>query len=174
MADGLCQLLRNRRKISRIERRQPVTADRWGECGSSGGGRPPRQAPRWSAGRRRAPEAGGLRKGIVLWRAPRPKRERVVTFARVAWPPTLAPPGAPLPRVRGVRDMLMPKLGRAGVARTGLHASLRAQAKQSRAGCDDREAPLDCFVAIAPRKDGPTTPPPGGLPRSARGRGTPG
>src|ERR1700733_15386270 len=41
---------------------------------------------RWSAGRRRAPEAGGSRKRIVLWRAPRPKRERVVTFARVARP----------------------------------------------------------------------------------------
>ena len=65
------------------------------------GGRPPRQAPRWSAGRRRAPEAGGSRKRIVLWRAPRPKRERVVTFARVARPTTLAPPGAPLPLTFG-------------------------------------------------------------------------
>ncbi len=43
---------------------------------------------RWSAGRRSAPEAGGSRKGIVLWRAPRPKRERVATFARVARPTT--------------------------------------------------------------------------------------
>src|ERR1700734_4484123 len=42
--------------------------------------------PRWSAGRRSAPEAGGSRKRIVLWRAPRPKRERVATFARVARP----------------------------------------------------------------------------------------
>ena len=60
------------------------------------GGRQPEREPRWSAGRRRAPEAGGSRKRIVLWRAPRPKRERVVTFARVARPTTLAPPGAPL------------------------------------------------------------------------------
>src|ERR1700720_881304 len=50
----------------------------------------------WSAGRRSAPEAGGSPKRIVLWRAPRPKRERVVTFARVAGPTTPAPPGAPL------------------------------------------------------------------------------
>src|SRR5208282_6526162 len=61
----------------------------------SRGGRPPQREPRWSAGRRRAPEAGGSRKRIVLWRAPRPKRERVVTSVRVARPTTLAPPGAP-------------------------------------------------------------------------------
>src|ERR1700729_1142712 len=40
----------------------------------------------WSAGRRSAPEAGGSRKRIVLWRAPRPKRGRVATSVRVAWP----------------------------------------------------------------------------------------
>jgi len=28
----------------------------------------------------------GSRKRIALWRAPRPKRERVVTSVRVAWP----------------------------------------------------------------------------------------
>src|ERR1700683_3598826 len=50
----------------------------------------------WSAGRRSAPEAGGSRKRIVLWRAPRPKRGRVATSVRVAWPTTPAPPGAPL------------------------------------------------------------------------------
>src|ERR1700683_4322263 len=37
----------------------------------SRGGEPRRW---WSAGRRSAPEAGGSRKRIVLWRAPRPKR----------------------------------------------------------------------------------------------------
>src|ERR1700730_1011013 len=42
----------------------------------------------WSAGRRSAPKAGGARKGIVLWRAPRPKRGRVATSVRVAWPTT--------------------------------------------------------------------------------------
>src|SRR5208282_2822172 len=67
----------------------------------SRGGRPPQREPRWSAGRRRAPEAGGSRKRIVLWRAPRPKRERVVTSVRVARPTTLAPPGAPLPSRSG-------------------------------------------------------------------------
>src|SRR5579862_1676505 len=71
-------------------------ASRRSESGLRRGGRPPREQSRWSAGRRSAPEAGGLRKRIVLWRAPRPKRERVVTFARVARPTTLAPPGAPL------------------------------------------------------------------------------
>src|SRR5580692_10256546 len=50
----------------------------------------------WSAGRRSAPEAGVPRKRIVLWRAPRPKRGRVATSVRVAWPTTPAPPGAPL------------------------------------------------------------------------------
>jgi len=34
----------------------------------------------------------------LLWRAPRPKRERVATSVRVAWPTTPAPPGAPLAR----------------------------------------------------------------------------
>src|ERR1700730_214979 len=42
----------------------------------------------WSAGRRSAPEPGGSRKRIVLWRAPRPKRGRVATSVRVAWPTT--------------------------------------------------------------------------------------
>ena len=32
----------------------------------------------------------------LLWRAPRPKRGRVATSVRVAWPTTPAPPGAPL------------------------------------------------------------------------------
>ena len=69
------------------------------------GGRQPEREPRWSAGRRRAPEAGGSRKRIVLWRAPRPKRERVVTSVRVARPTTLAPPGAPfLPFGEAFRD----------------------------------------------------------------------
>ena len=57
----------------------------------------------WSAGRRSAPEAGGSRKRIDLWRAPRPKRERVVTLVRVARPTTLAPPGAPF--LRAWRDV---------------------------------------------------------------------
>jgi hypothetical protein len=61
----------------------------------------PCEGSRWSAGRRRAPEAGGSRKRIVLWRAPRPKRERVATSVRVAWPTTLAPLGAPLPFCSG-------------------------------------------------------------------------
>src|SRR6202167_1734902 len=73
----------------------------------------------WSAGRRRAPEAGGSRKRIVLWRAPRPKRERVVTFARVVWPTTLAPPGAPLPRLlRGFAGGFSQNSGAQRAART--------------------------------------------------------
>src|SRR5271156_4543605 len=78
----------------------------------SGGGRPPRRGSRWSAARRRAPEAGGSRKRIVLWRAPRPKRERVATFARVAWPTTLAPLGAPLlPILGGISESLKQSSG---------------------------------------------------------------
>src|SRR6202049_2637986 len=50
----------------------------------------------WSAGRRSAPEAGGSRKRIVLWRAPRPQRGRGATSVGVAWRTTPAPPGAPL------------------------------------------------------------------------------
>ena len=37
----------------------------------------------------------------LLWRAPRPKRGRVATSVRVAWPTTPAPPGAPLENARG-------------------------------------------------------------------------
>src|ERR1700691_2831715 len=77
------------------------------------------EEPQWSAGRRRAPEAGGSRKRIVLWRAPRPKRERVVTFARVARPTTLAPPGAPLPRLlRGFAGGFSQNSGAQRAART--------------------------------------------------------
>ncbi len=74
----------------------PAVAGDGSECGfKAEAGRPAlSEKPRWSAGRRSAPEAGGSRKRIVLWRAPRPKRERVATFARVARPTTLAPPGA--------------------------------------------------------------------------------
>src|SRR5271168_2772650 len=73
----------------------------------------------WNAGRRRAPEAGGSRKRIVLWRAPRPKRGRVATSVRVAWPRPLAPPGAPSPFFRG--DTFLKRatcLGRSRAART--------------------------------------------------------
>src|SRR5271166_2086330 len=75
-------------------------------------GRPPWRQPRWSAGRRRAPEAGGPRKRIVLWRAPRPKRERVVTSVRVARSTTLAPPGAPSLPFREAFRGACAKLGR--------------------------------------------------------------
>src|ERR1700683_3823065 len=79
----------------------------------------------WSAGRRSAPEAGGSRKRIVLWRAPRPKRGRVATSVRVAWPTPPAPPGAPLARGFSCAwlfvTLALAKLGRAGVARTRLH-----------------------------------------------------
>jgi hypothetical protein len=83
------------------------------------GGRPPWRRPWWSAGRRRAPEAGGSRKRIVLWRAPRPKRERVATSVRVAWPTTLAPLGAPSPLLGRRFLNLRPELGRRRAARCG-------------------------------------------------------
>jgi hypothetical protein len=54
----------------------------------------------WSAGRRSAPEAGGSRKRIVLWRAPRPKRGRVATSVRVAWPTTRRLPALHSDRAR--------------------------------------------------------------------------
>ncbi len=101
------------------------------------GGRQPRREPQWSAGRRRAPEAGGSRKRIVLWRAPRPERERVVTFARVAWPTTLAPPGAPFPIDIGeIREVLSQNSGAERVAGTifyfvvaGLDPAIHADVK---------------------------------------------
>ena len=74
---------------SRSEGRRRQTLSRRMErvrFSSRGGPAALSEKPRWSAGRRSAPEAGGSRKRIVLWRAPRPKRERVVTFARVARP----------------------------------------------------------------------------------------
>jgi len=64
----------------------------------------------------------------LLWRAPRPKRERVATSVRVAWPTTPAPPGAPLKNARGFScawlfvNLALAKLGRAGVARMEEHA----------------------------------------------------
>ena len=74
---------------SRSEGRRRQTLSRRRErvrFSSRGGPAALSEKPRWSAGRRSAPEAGGSRKRIVLWRAPRPKRERVVTLARVARP----------------------------------------------------------------------------------------
>ena len=95
------------------------------ESGSVRGGRPPGAQPRWSAGRRSAPEAGGSRERIVLWRAPRPKRERVVTFARVARPTTLAPPGAPFPREFGeLARWLLQNSGADRAARTIVHSQV--------------------------------------------------
>ena len=49
--------------------------------------------------RREAQRARSRRfpQGNLLWRAPRPERERVATSVRVARPTTLAPPGAPFP-----------------------------------------------------------------------------
>src|SRR5580658_10172254 len=109
----------------------------------SGGRQPRRRNPRWwwSAGRRSAPEAGGSRKRIVLRRAPRPKRGRVVTSVRVAWPTTPAPPGAPLGtrvafRASGFSyecffvNLALAKLGRAGVARMRLLARSSAESKK--------------------------------------------
>ena len=79
----------------------------------------PSPQPQWSAGRRRAPEAGGSREGIILWRAPRPKRERVVTSVRVARPTTLAPPGAPSPHFGDAFLEPLARLGRWRAARCG-------------------------------------------------------
>jgi hypothetical protein len=93
------------------------------------------EEPRWSAGRRRAPEAGGSRKRIVLWRAPRPKRERVVTFARVARPTTLAPPGAPLPPLSGsLADGFCKNSDAQRVARTDVYCNLSPRFREGSVG----------------------------------------
>src|ERR1700690_2549011 len=84
--------------------------------------------PRWSAGRRSAPEAGGSRKGIVLWRAPRPKRERGVTLARVARPRLRRLPALHPAYVRGFFELGVGKtraLRRAARTRLHLHLSPR-------------------------------------------------
>ena len=65
---------------------------------SGGGGRQPRRGTAMVVERREAQRARSRRfaQADLLWRAPRPKRERVATSVRAAWPTTPAPPGAPL------------------------------------------------------------------------------
>src|SRR5580693_4167582 len=68
------------------------------ERSSRGGGRQPWRRTAMVVERREAQRARSRRfaQADLLWRAPRPKRGRVTTSVRVAWPTTPAPPGAPL------------------------------------------------------------------------------
>jgi hypothetical protein len=70
---------------------------------SRGGGRQPWRRTAMVVERREAQRARSRRfaQADLLWRAPRPKRGRVATSVRVAWPTTPAPPGAPLKNARG-------------------------------------------------------------------------
>src|ERR1700731_981085 len=76
----------------------PAPAER--ERSSRGGGRQPGRRTAMVVERREAQRARSRRfaQADLLWRAPRPKRGRVATSVRVAWPTTPAPPGAPFAR----------------------------------------------------------------------------
>ena len=66
----------------------PASAER--ERNSGSGGRQPRRRTAMVVERREAQRARSRRfaQADLLWRAPRPKRERVATSVRVAWPTT--------------------------------------------------------------------------------------